>query len=771
MSNSWDAQIATLAPDHYWKLDEVSGDYIDTGGTAGLDLSEFAAGHPWREAPALSIRGTPRQYGLWQNTIVQTCAVRTATGLPVIGHVTGTFVAMVYNYGQVVVSYPLLQTFINNASFFCGFIINTNGSVDFRCAAGGGVFNSGISAAGAIATGAPHLLVGVQRGDATGMHMYIDGVDATSSATQGGGAVADDYISVIELGQTPSDLSLGGVPNASPALGGAGATNIIGPSGIWVNTALTDQQILDLFNAINGFDQTPSDWYECVEDIVAGEFRYWIPGWTTPITGGSRSIGIFNDALVADPPIPTATIRVSPSEVNVADSGGKDEQRVSPYAGYHTLYGPGGASEGGFTAPAPLRVDAASDFTGSANFLIKVSSAPVGISKMMLNFGVFANQGIQWKIVGGILGWSMILRMEGTGTDFWQGAGFINTFPDTDVHMLTFVQDGTGVEFYLDGNSVIVVPSFMGVSVDDTSWISTIIALNAASILSMGFLVGGPSLENFEPNEIHDVLITRKVMSSTEVSKLWNAVSANFAPQEPLGAWASLLETTGNAGAGPDWWWRMNVPSGVILDVGSAQDRPGPTPPPINADAIVEGGNPTFQLVGPLPADAGNFAIFFDGLGDFFEIGVNGIAGELVASSTGTVGFFFSRASLDDENIVYSQGNDAYTAFWQLGMNAKRLELIVQTSAGNRVTLTGSIDHDGEFVQAMLTSDGSQYRLYDAGVEDVAATVVELGTGLEGDWFDLISADGGACGSRGGRWHHRHAEHGGAAHIRERHVP
>ncbi len=219
-------------------------------------------------------------------------------------------------------------------------------------------------------------------------------------------------------------------------------------------------------------------------------------------------------------------------------------------------------------------------------------------------------------------------------------------------------------------------------------------------------------------------------------------------PTGSTGAWPPLLAMTGNSGAGPDWWWRMNAAAGVILDIGIAQDRAGPTPPPINADAIVEGGDPQHEVPGPLPADTTNKAIFFDGLGDFYEIGVNGIAGELVASSTGTVGFFFSRASLDEANIVYSQGNDAYTAFWQFGFNAKRLELIVQTSAGNRVTLTGSIDHDGEYVEAVLTCDGSTYRLYDAGVEDTLATVVELGTGAEGDWFDLISADQSAVGAR-----------------------
>jgi len=746
MANNWDAQIATLAPDHYWKLDEVSGDYIDTGGTAGLDLSEFSAGFPWREAPALSIRGTPRQYGLWQNTTVETCAVRTASGIPTVGHLTGTFMAMVYNYGQAVVSYPLQQTFTNNAGLYIGFSIETDGSVEWKVQQGAGIRNRAISVVGAITTGTPHLLVGVQRADGNGMILYIDGVDATNFQDfAGGGITTDSYIAAVLSGQSASDLSLGGVPNTAPTLGGAGATNIIGPSGIWVNTALSASQILDLFNAIGGFDQTPTDWYECVEDIVAGEFRYWITGWTTPVTGGSRAIGIFNDAVVADPPPPTAAMRTPPSSVNVADSGGSGEQRVSPYVGYHNLFG---TNNGVFTAPAPLRVDGASDFTGTASFLIKVSSAPVGISKTMIDVGVFANQQIEFQIVGGILGWSMKLRMEGTGADFWQGIGFINTFPDTDVHMLTYVQDGTGVEFYLDGNSVIVVPTSSGVSVDDTSWFSTIITLNAASILFMGSLVGSSSLENFQPNELHDVLVTRKVMSAAEVAKLWNAVSANFAPSEPFGAWASLLDMTGNSGAGPDWWWRMNVPGGVILDVGSAQDRPGPTPPPINADAIVAGGDPTYQVAGPLPADAGNFAIYFDGVGDFFEIGVNGVAGELVDSSTGSIGFFFSRASLDDENIVYSQGNDAYTAFFQFGMNGQRLELIVQTSAGNRVTLTGSIDHSGDYVEAVLTCDGTNYRLYDAGVEDTLATIVELGTGAEGDWFDAFTADQSAVGAR-----------------------
>ncbi len=153
----------------------------------------------------------------------------------------------------------------------------------------------------------------------------------------------------------------------------------------------------------------------------------------------------------------------------------------------------------------------------------------------------------------------------------------------------------------------------------------------------------------------------------------------------------------------------MNVAAGVIQDVGIAQNR---SVSPINGDAIVEGGNPLHSVSGPLPDDPTAAAIFFDGTGDFFEIGVNGVAGELVDVSTGSIGCFFSRNALEDENIIYAQSNDANTAFWQLGLNDTAVELIVQTSAGNRVTLTSSVLFTtNAFGFITLTCDGSVYRL------------------------------------------------------------
>ena len=150
-------------------------------------------------------------------------------------------------------------------------------------------FNSGVSAAGAIVPGTPYVLMGVQRADATGMHIFINGVDATVSATQGGGAGVDDYIDQIQSGFTASDLAVGAAPNT---FGGAG--NVTGTPGVWVNTALTDQQIADLFTATGGLEQTPSDYFETLAKVCANEYRNYIGGWNLPLPG-TRALQLGND--------------------------------------------------------------------------------------------------------------------------------------------------------------------------------------------------------------------------------------------------------------------------------------------------------------------------------------------------------------------------------------------------------------------------------------------------------------------------------------------
>ncbi len=68
MANTWQATLLALNPDHYWPLDEASGDFIDGGDTGGFDLAiNGPAGtvdEIWRQAPGLCVRGTPRSFGL-----------------------------------------------------------------------------------------------------------------------------------------------------------------------------------------------------------------------------------------------------------------------------------------------------------------------------------------------------------------------------------------------------------------------------------------------------------------------------------------------------------------------------------------------------------------------------------------------------------------------------------------------------------------------------------------------------------------------------------
>ena len=318
---------------------------------------------------------------------------------------------------------------------------------------------------------------------------------------------------------------------------------------------------------------------------------------------------------------------------------------------------------------------------------------------------------------------------------------------DDDWHLLVLVQPGggVGIDLYLDSVLTPWTSEVLSGSGSLDFWFADVQA--ASDRYAVGSSADSGHVQKYF-GDISCYAITRTIMSQAQVDDLWALTTTD---PVLVGALANELQSTGNGslpeGPGPDWWWRMNAGVGpAVLDIGVAQNR---SSSPINADSIVTGGAPLFNVGGPLPDDPGNAAVYFDGVGDFFEIGVNGVSGQLVNSSTGSIGGFFSRNALVDENIIYGQSNDAGTAFWRLAINVQNIELIVQTSAGNRVTLTSQPTFsDNDFRFFTLTCDGSNYRLFLDGKEDFLFTIVTVGTGAEGDWFDAFAADNSSIASR-----------------------
>jgi hypothetical protein len=725
MANTFAATLAALSPNHNWAIDETSGLFIDSGVTGGIDCAEHAAGGVWRQAPG-PIRGTPREYALWGDQTAGSNLESASTALTAVGFITGTMIAVVHTYSlNTETIFPLTQVYANNVGIFVGIRINTDGSVEY-IADGASGFNDGFTAAGAITEGSKHLIVGVQRADGNGPRVYIDGVDVTSGNGQSGGFGVDDWVDQIIGAQTATDFNIGGLNNV--AQGGA----IIQRPAIWRNTALTDPQIASLFGAIGGFDQAPTDWYEKVFDLANGfNLNYWYTGYTG---SSGRITGWVEGAAEADMPLGSST-GSSPNVENVVDgdivsafNARKQHFDTPPNASYQastlgTLIG-------------------AADTIGTVNIVAHITSAPIGVQKNMVAFGDVSADRFEISIVGTAFGYEMQFRMEINTGAFVQAVGesFFTSLPQ--YMMFTVVQDGTtGYKLYINGSPEDFAESGGGGAVDEDSWLAQIAASASGDNLRFSAIPGSSSVENFQPNDIAQIFILRRALSSLEVSELYDALLGIFPPEgsPPAGGFFDTLNGTGNEltvnGPGPNHWWRMNVSGAPIDDIG-LNDNPVP-----DGLSILTGGDPAFEVAGPLIEDPTNEAIYFDGQGDYFEIGANFVSGELVDSAIGTIGFFVSRNDLV-AMIAYSQANDLATAFLRIGVNtSQQIELVVQTSAGNNVTLASDLTIDNlDYIFAVVTNDGSNYLLYFEGAVDSNATVVEVGTGLEGDWFDSFTA-------------------------------
>lgn len=746
-TNTWDATLGAINPTHWWKLDEATSQTRrDTGVGTQQDLVDTGAARHIPAAQPGLVRGTPRVYSNYtmqlSNNFLSRVAPSDLTPVNPAGFNTCCMggVVRILNLDSLA-NYICSITYANSITTAVWLRVNADGSVEFTAdftGTGGVPLVRRQTAPGTVVEGGTYFICGVQRADGMGPRVYIDGVDAGGTLTTAGTATADSWAGSMNTGQVATDLNVGAINGTSQT------TFQFSSPFLFVNDTPTDQEIQDLQVARN-VGQGPSDYADTVWDLAGGEslqLRMWHPGWFDEGNLRTRAQAAGPGARVGEYRFATGFSSLNPRASDV----------VSAFNYYKYI----ADNSGTVITNAATSLYSAADLTGSVNFLLTVTSAPVGTSKAIweLADNVTGQDRFTVQINGSSLGFTFFVYI---GDSISDGSGNRVTFATlgdfqfpTVFNMLTLTQDGTGMRAYLNGSPITLTVQTAGTGFDATSWIGTAIA-NFANPVSDTIMSNLTSLKDWTPNELQDFFYTSKVLSDLEVSQLWDAVNGIFPdpiPPPPSGGFADTLGGTGNGGAGPDWWWRGNRVGG-IFDVGSAQDRPGPTPPPINADSIATGGDPTFEVAGPLPDDPSNAAFYLDGVGDYFEVGVNGAKGQLLNPSTGTVGFYVSRNAQVADNIVFSIGNAAYDNFWQIGFNGRRIELIVQRSPGNRVTLTSSMEFGAEFVYVTLTADGANFVLYVDGAADTLASVVELGTGQEGDWFDQVTGAQTAVGARG----------------------
>ncbi len=767
MSNSYAATLALLTtPDLDYALDEASGSYENGGGSGALDLTQ-RAGNPMFQAPGI-IRNAPYEYGIWNNpnsSFVVGSDPSGGVGSPAVtGWSTGTFSVFAMRFGPFDGDdfFPFAMTYRSGASFNtnngAGFVINENGRLFF-------VINRSIDASqnnsmlwtstattNVVEDGKPYHLACVQRGDGTGLHVFVNGVEEAGTTTPGASADADGFMDVnADAGRTlagPFVINGQGNGNTTTYTAPNGGHAIVQRPAVWRNTALTDAQIAALHVSAN-LQGTPTDYYEYMLDrfVVQNSSRfvaqafYLQVGWLAGVggsqiepqeTGAVTTVADEHNRLNWDS---------EPTNLNDLDT----TQRQSAYPVYSSRLIDG----------AP-RLEASADdldnqTQGTYSVLVTLRSSPtIGQLRGVMGYGEGTagdDENVMLWFGGNALGVSIrytIGEQDTSGTT--TGDHFTRTvapgddaFPAASLPefaLLTIAQDGTEIKMYKNGIELdTFVESSSGLTFDASSWTNAL-----ASPSSPQFAIGYPGGTGHAVMDVHQTLVLENVaLTQAQISEMWDAINGILPAGDnvpPPGGFNDTLVNTGNPtdpnGPGPDHYWRLNATGiGPIVDVGIST---------IDGTSILTGGDPLLNVNGPLINDPTNRAIFFDGAGDYFEIGRNLVTGRLVTDGIGTVGFFVSNEDFTTENIAYSQADAAGAERITFGVNAGKAEVFVQTSSGNsaRLTATNAFTTRGFFF-VVITNDGSDYKMYIDGVEDTTAVLATEGTGAEGDWFDTIS--------------------------------
>lgn len=768
-TNTFAATLDALAPTHTWKLDEAAGNYADTGSSAAATLSDEDANINWRVAPGL-IRGEPREYGYW----TQGAAFSTVGGPQIDRTTTPSLDAGSWTETSIGVVGVIFSFFEDWIPIYIEFDSSTGehimlrviddsgadaGKIEFKCVFTGFEL-SGTTTSAAITLGVPFLIVASQRNDLAGIAINVNGVDvAVTLSTSGIGVTndswADDLATLASDTGTCSGLVVGS-DDINPTTNSAQTFGIIQRPFIFVNSSLSNTQITALHRSAS-FDGEIADYWDAIQDVTGVERWAFITGFIFNVTtniqppsaggipGGTAPTWFVDGASAFTGTLATDTDLISDYTYQLADLPAATGSTANVFQG---------EDFGGTSGPNDINIPFdTNDTTGSIGFLLSnTAGITSGTTKPVLSLQTDNNLGAVgatmkiWVAAGGGGLYSVVFRMEDDATNaFYQQILFgVQSFVGLgEFFMLTVVQDGvSGLKIYINDSAPTKSESSSGVIFDKDSWFADManwgVNPTIAQYKLLGDKDGSGSDENWGANDFHSHFGTTNALTAAQVGTLWNSVLGIY-PQvaaPPPGGFVDTLSDTGNGadpnGPGPNHWWRLNATAAPILDIGINT---------INGDSIDEGGDPVYDTTGPLILDATNAAVYFDGVTDYLEIGVDAVAGSLVSDTIGTVGFFVSVDDFTSNNIAYSQSDATGGQNIRFGVNAGFAELFMQISAGNSVTFTSSIEIvDRDYVFVVFTNDGSEYLVYIAGAVDDDAVATAAGTGVaEGDWFDDIT--------------------------------
>lgn len=756
MPNTMASQLLTLGADFTYPFDEDTGSGYANGGSGGvyaLDPVRTTTNERLNFRMPGMIRGTPGEYGYWifapSNDSIPGLGAGANSALDAGTWDTGCFMAVTAVCTKLE-TLTLLE--LRYGSEYVRLTVETNGRVRFSVFDNTALNEYTVETPNdTIITGLPYLILAYQRGDGTGIHIKVNDVDQTLTETRSGTGTSDDaWISdIITTTTAHSDTTINNQDNA--VNWGVGTTAIVQRPTWFINSVPSDSEMTELFSDGCNFDGIPQELFHTFLSLATdGKPRYYVPmAITTALSVDNVSIPQFSPLINDTDYVAGSFMRIGSFTADPVDFVEDTDVTtlVADTFKYHKFNPDSTESSPKLSTTTPSNF-LATETQGTVCILMKFDDGiSVGLTNSiwMLQTNNTGTAYIRVR-VGAATGPIYTLTAEisdGTNNYTLTAVGDISL---DDYVLLTIVQDGTsGLKFYKDDQELSVSPSG---ALDEDSWINALPKDAADGLPQEVTLGGGVFGDDLDGNGLGAFCWLPNPLTATEVQQVWNAVNGIFADDPvdapPDGGFNDTLTNTGNEtdpnGPGPDHYWRMNAASGFPADVGIST---------IDGTVIATGGDPTFQVNGPLINDPTNAAIFFDGQGDYFEVGVDGVTGDLVELDTqGTVGFFIAVNDLTKNCIVYSQADATAAQFIRFGVNNGVPEFKLQTSAGNSVTFQASVPLDDlDYLFFVITNDGANYLMYIQGAVDANAVLTTEGTGAEGQWFDDVTTTRSALGA------------------------
>lgn len=508
--------IQALGAQYYWRLSESNPGPFANSGTDSTQLVKRASISDIYSRAWGPTRGEPREFAVWQTSDQSVLTFSGGGGIAASGWTTGAFHLWIFMADIVdnTENFVMSQTMQNNSGLHGSLVVSNTGVLTFEVTSNDNPRIFASTAAGTIQPMQWYQIVGVQRGDGTGLHIYVDGVDATSTSGTAGSATVDSFFDDILGGFTGPVFGVGTQFTTFPS-SGPSRKGVALPA-VFRNISLSDADVLTLFNAVNR-SGTPEDYMEVFESLLVDQdLRYWWNGIMDG-SGNQRAFDLGYEDLNGNFQLSGSGMFTAPSSPNNLVSDGPN----TAYDVYESVYG----------SNNPTLFTLTGDFRGGDSATAGTINAWVSINSIAAGERIFFAPGQNAVTRGlemGVDGARLFCRVfNPSPTNLLQRIVSVTgplLVAGGTVYMLTATQDGSQLRIYIDGVEV------TGSDVDETiagtatagSWMS-FIGSPAAWAPRWGGIAGSQSVDNWSPNGLRTFAFSQKALTPVQVAELYAA--------------------------------------------------------------------------------------------------------------------------------------------------------------------------------------------------------------------------------------------------------